>query len=84
MQRSVWSELQAKPINQVTVSSDDPLGFGLNFPKPLVMRGFRRWQASLFSTIPTRQQIEETEPDWENDLFEIYHQKLWLDHMSNG
>lgn len=82
MQAAIWDALATRGINQVTYSSDDPLGFGLNFPT-LAMRGFRRWQASNFTIMPTRQQIEETEPDWEADLFEIYHQKLWIDYTED-
>lgn len=43
-----------------------PDDFGIINNKTLVLRGFKRWKVT--GVMPTKQEIQDTDPVWENDL----------------
>lgn len=56
----------------------DEGGFGFTNAPRLVWRGYQRWRMSDFKEFPTRQQIEDTEPDWEHDIYTAADVVTWI------
>lgn len=53
--------------------------FGIINDESLVFRGFARWAATEFRHMPTKQEVEESDTIWENDLFTLLHAMNYLD-----